>query len=61
MIVDSFSLKEYMSEMGINARYLGHMYRCTEVPYIQEALQVDMLARIIKNLYSETIMDLVEN
>jgi hypothetical protein len=35
ILVDSYSLKRYMSEMGINVRYLGHMYKETEIPYIQ--------------------------
>lgn len=26
IMVDSFSIKNYMSEMGINARYLGAMH-----------------------------------
>lgn len=38
ILVDSYSLKAYMSQMGINARYLGQMYYKTEIPYIQEFL-----------------------
>jgi hypothetical protein len=29
ILIDSYSIKNYMSEMGINARYFGYMYKLT--------------------------------
>lgn len=52
ILIDSYSLKCYMSEMGINVRYLGQMYSKTEIPYVQETLQVEMLSRVIKSIYN---------
>lgn len=59
LMVDSYSLKKYMSEMGINARYLGHMYKETEIPFIQETLEIEMYARIIKNMYYDIVKDMI--
>lgn len=47
--------------MGINVRYLGQMYSKTEIPYVQETLQVEMLSRVIKSVYNESVRDLVVN
>lgn len=61
IMVDSYSIKNYMSEMGINARYLGLMYEYTEIPYIQETLQIEMLARTVKKIYVNSVKDLITN
>lgn len=61
IMVDSYSIKSYMSDMGINSRYLGHMYEETEIPYIQETLQIEMLSKTIKSIYVESVNDLITN
>jgi hypothetical protein len=61
IMVDSYSIKSYMSDMGINSRYLGHMYLETEIPYIQETLQIEMLSKTIKSIYVESVNDLITN
>lgn len=48
LIVDSYSIKTMMHEMGINVRYLYLLYELADVPYIREHVLADALARTIK-------------
>jgi hypothetical protein len=48
MIVDSFSLKNALHEMGINIRYLHRIYERTTLPYVRDIVLVEALARTIK-------------
>lgn len=55
LLVDSYSLKTMMHEMGINVRYLYLIYNFAEIPYIREHILADALARTIKKEFRSAL------
>lgn len=55
LIVDSYSIKTMMHEMGINVRYLYLIYKFAEIPYIREHILADALARTIKKEFRSAL------
>lgn len=58
MIVDSYSIKTIMEQMGINIRYLHVISEYSLLPYVREHVLADALARVIKKEFRSALNDL---
>jgi len=53
LLVDSKNIIEAIHNNGINMRYLGKIARLTELPYVKELIQIEVIGRCIKKLFRQ--------
>jgi hypothetical protein len=58
LLVDSYSIKCTLQEMGINVRYLDRIYERIALPYVRELVLIEALARTIKKEFRQALSDL---
>jgi hypothetical protein len=58
IIVDSYSLKMYMSEFGINMRYMYRIHELAKIQYLREVIEAEAVARTVKKIFRKALRDL---
>lgn len=57
--IDSRGITMELHKHGINARYLGLIFKLTRLPYIRNLCAMEMIARAGKQLFRETIRNAI--
>ena len=56
-VFDSHSLRIAMTMFGVCMRQLGEVAKCTSLPHIRSLLEIEMIARTMKNVFFSELAD----
>jgi hypothetical protein len=61
LLIDSKNIIEAVHTNGINMRYLGKIAKLTELPYIKELMQIEVISRCIKKIFRQQQTEYIEH
>jgi hypothetical protein len=48
----------YMSDFGINMRYMYRIYELAKIKYLREVIEAEVIARTVKKIFRKALRDL---